>query len=149
MQKTALSEQRTLSKSGISPDQGLDSVLYKDDQNQPYIKDTPSRLVMNFVGKVVDTPTEHAIPICKVWGIQFYVDPKSYDAKDSDFFMPAWTVPVTPKESDNDQFLELMVERSCDTFKFSWLKCAQRNKVVECVLVVALFYLHCLHCPTG
>ena len=96
------------------------------------MQNTPKRLVLNFAGRVTHVPSDGALPLCKVWGIDFYVDGKSYVSPSSEFFVPAWLVPVvTKKENTNSNQIGLIVEKTSDTFNFKWTQLGKPHKVIR------------------
>ena len=90
----------TLEASGYKIDCGLEKVMIEP-SGRPYITSlSDCNLVLNYCGRVTMTPTTSALPLCLVWGQQFYCEASK--AVTSDSFVPAWTVPLGKEELDKD-----------------------------------------------
>ena len=87
---------------------------------------TPKALVMNFAGRVSDTPINGSLPICKMWGIEFYVDPVGYNVTSGDFFVPAWSVPIAKA---NETQIELVPSIAKDNFPFTYFAAGRSVRV--------------------
>jgi hypothetical protein len=130
LQKTSLANTRAMGNH-IGPDEGLDCVLFARGNDAPLMQNTPKRLKMNFAGRVTNVPTHGAIPFCKVWGVQFFVDGKSYSSLASEFCLPSWLVPIMHKEDAHTKHIGLVVANSVDTFNFKWTQCGRVSKVIS------------------
>ena len=86
-------------------DQGLDCIVYDEDADtpagrDPFLTATPKVFVCNSAGHIVDVGVPGAIPICKAWGIQFWIVPREWASIKFDLFIQLGRFP-SPKATDS------------------------------------------------
>jgi hypothetical protein len=78
------------------PEMGLDSVGFlADDMNTP-ISTAPldKKLCMHFAGSVSRVAVKNSLPLCKAFGVQFFLQPGTLTSLGNEGFSFAWSVPV-------------------------------------------------------
>ena len=58
-----------------------------------FIKASPQRFRLNFIGCVTRSPTIGCFPLCTVFDQKFYMSKDVFGSIDNDIFVPAWLVP--------------------------------------------------------
>ncbi|CAK0870633.1 unnamed protein product [Prorocentrum cordatum] len=84
------------SKEGDAVEQGLSFIVSKrhDDPIRLMAKKADPCITLPFIGRVTRLPSKGALPLCKVWGQDFFIDGSGFNRFDNEAFIPAWMVRV-------------------------------------------------------
>lgn len=117
----------------IAPDRAFEGMLLlkKDADALPgtggvYWQKSNKLVVLNFIGLVDFCPVAGALPLCKAFGLQWFMNPpKEKHCASFDAWWPAWCVGVVAKKKEKDEKgkaneLKLAISKNEVAFKFQY-----------------------------
>jgi hypothetical protein len=84
------------------PDSGTGALMV-DKSDKLCIDTIPTNFCLNYVGTVVQIAVPKAIPICKMWGIQFYVTQPASNGVSKPVCVPAWLIPQMVVQAEKEK----------------------------------------------
>ena len=138
------------------PDTGLETVsMNRAVDAKIFIKGAlDSRFLLNYTGTVTRSPSPGCLPLCSLWGIDFFLDGSLHKNSYTDMFVPAWVIAQTPgtkalrtrakiSKTDNDESndaavvekahpkqqkpFELVMKEKAMSYEFTYQKVGQRK----------------------